>query len=84
MIRGVRLCISTDWRGQPLVSLAVIVNLIGATRTTAGRRVRCEPRPRSHPNEQDIPDDQMAMLNRIQHGFSEDWSYTLHPARKRH
>ena len=34
--------ISTNWRGQPLVSLAVIVNLIGATRTAAGLRVRCE------------------------------------------
>ena len=28
--------ISTNWRGQPLVSLAVIVSLIGSTRTTAG------------------------------------------------
>src|SRR2546427_7522608 len=30
--------ISTNWRGQPLVSLAVIVNLIGSTRTAAGPR----------------------------------------------
>jgi hypothetical protein len=34
--------ISTHWRGRPLVSLAVIVNLIGSTRTAAGLRVRCE------------------------------------------
>jgi hypothetical protein len=34
--------ISTNWRGQPLVSLAVIINLIGSTRTAAGLRVRCE------------------------------------------
>lgn len=34
--------ISTNWRGQPLVSLAVIVNLISSKRTAAGLRVRCE------------------------------------------
>src|SRR5215471_13282744 len=34
--------ISANWRGQPLVSLAVIVNLIGATRTAGGLRVRGE------------------------------------------
>jgi hypothetical protein len=34
--------ISRTWRGQPLATLAVIVNLIGATRTTTGLRVRCE------------------------------------------
>jgi hypothetical protein len=34
--------ISSYWRGQPLVSLTVIVNLIGSTRTATGLRVRCE------------------------------------------
>jgi len=36
--------ISTNWRGQPLVSLTVIVDLIGGTRTATGLRVRCELR----------------------------------------
>ena len=34
--------ISSNWRGQPLVSFAVIVNLIDGTRTAAGLRVRCD------------------------------------------
>jgi hypothetical protein len=34
--------ISTNWRGQPLVSLAAIVSLIASTRTKTGLRVRCE------------------------------------------
>ena len=45
--------ISTNWRGQPLVSLAVIVNLIGATRTTTGLRVRCELDRGAYPKGQD-------------------------------
>jgi hypothetical protein len=34
--------ISRNWRGRPLESLAVIVSLIGATKTSHGLRVRCE------------------------------------------
>lgn len=34
--------ISQNWRGRPLTSLAVIVNLIAGTRTKAGLKVRCE------------------------------------------
>jgi hypothetical protein len=52
--------ISTNWRGQPLVSLAVIVNLIGGTRTTTGLRVRCELDRGAYPKGQDVTDAQMA------------------------
>ncbi|HBO36627.1 MAG TPA: hypothetical protein DD633_08795 [Sphaerochaeta sp.] len=33
--------ISKNWRGRPLVSLAVIISLIGSTTTKKGLRVRC-------------------------------------------
>jgi hypothetical protein len=51
--------ITTNWRGQPLVSLAVIVGLIGSTRTTAGLRVRCELDRGTYPKGQTISDAQM-------------------------
>jgi hypothetical protein len=35
--------ISQNWQGRPLLTLATIVNLIGATRTTAGLRVHAGP-----------------------------------------
>jgi len=75
--------ISTNWRGQPLVSLAVIVNLIGATRTTAGLRVRCELDRRAYPKGQAVSAAQMATLNLVPHRFHGDWNYTLHPTRVR-
>ena len=75
--------ITTNWRGQPLVSLAVIVNLIGATRTAAGLRVRCELDRRAYPKGQEVSDDQMATLNLAPHRFHGDWNYTVHPKRRR-
>jgi Rhodopirellula transposase DDE domain len=71
--------ISRNWRGQPLVSLAVIVNLIGATRTTTGLHVRCELDRGTYPKGQDVTDVQMATLNLAAHRFHSDWNYTIHP-----
>src|SRR5438552_15190349 len=75
--------ISTNWRGQPLVSLAVIVNLMGSTRTAAGLRVRCELDRGAYPKGQDVTDSEMATLNLVPHRFHGDWNYTIHPRRGR-
>ncbi|MGH7310820.1 MAG: ISAzo13 family transposase, partial [Candidatus Rokuibacteriota bacterium] len=75
--------ISSNWRGQPLVSLAVIVNLIGATQTAAGLRVRCELDRGTYPKGQDITDAQMATLTLVPHRFHGDWNYTIQPTRRR-
>jgi hypothetical protein len=75
--------ISTNWRGQPLVSLAVIVNLIGRTRTAAGLRVRCELDRGAYPKGETITDAQMATLQLGPHRFHGDWNYTLTPRRGR-
>ena len=75
--------ISTNWRGQPLVSLAVIVNLIGSTRTAAGLRVRCELDRGTYPKGQEVSDAQMAELTLAPHRFHGDWNYTIHPVRGR-
>jgi hypothetical protein len=63
------------------VSLAVIVNLIGATRTATGLRVRCELDRGLYPKGRDISKAQMATLNLDPHRFHGDWNYTLRPMR---
>jgi hypothetical protein len=73
--------ISKNWRGQPLVSLAVIVNLIGRTRTAAGLRVRCELDRGVYPKGETITDAQMATLQLVPHRFRGDWNYTINPRR---
>lgn len=76
--------ISRNWRGQPLVSLATIVNLIAATRTRAGLRVRCELDPGRYPQGEKITDAQMSSLNIELARFHGDWNYTIHPRQHSH
>jgi hypothetical protein len=76
--------ISKNWRGRPLASLAVIVNLIAATRTRAGLRVRCELDPGRYPEGEKITDAQMSSLNIERDRFHGDWNYTIHPEGHRH
>jgi Rhodopirellula transposase DDE domain len=75
--------ISTNWRSQPLVSLAVIVNLIGSTRTAGGLRVRCELDAGRYPKGHDISDAELATVRLEPHRFHGDWNYTIHPMRRR-
>jgi hypothetical protein len=75
--------ISTNWRGQPLVSLAVIVSLIGSTRTATGLRVRCELDRGRYPKGQTVSDTQMATVKLEPHRFHGDWNYTIRPLRRR-
>jgi transposase len=71
--------ISTNWRGKPLVSLAVIVSLIASTRTKGGLRVRCELDKGRYPKACKISDAQIAQINLQRHRFHGDWNYTLRP-----
>lgn len=71
--------ISRNWRGRPLESLAVIVNLIGSTRTSRGLHVRCEIDPGRYPEGQKISDAQMTALNLELNPFHGDWNYSIHP-----
>ena len=75
--------ISRNWRGQPLATLAVIVNLIGATRTTTGLRVRCELDRGTYPKGRAVSDAKLAALRLTPHRFHGDWNYTIHPVRRR-
>jgi hypothetical protein len=71
--------ISQNWRGQPLLSHATIVNLIGSTRTSAGLRVRCILDQRQYPNKVAVSDGQMASINLVPDKFHGDWNYTIQP-----
>lgn len=75
--------IAMNWRGRPLVNLATIVSLIGATTSTAGLRVRSELDPGHYPGGVAVSEAQMATLNLERHRFHGDWNYTIHPNTKR-
>ena len=74
--------ISRNWRGRPLVSIAVIVNLIAATTTDAGLRVRCELDKGRYPKGQPVTKDQMTRIHLEPDRFHGDWNYTIQPQQR--
>jgi hypothetical protein len=71
--------ISLNWRGQPLVSYETVVNLISATRTRAGLRVKAILDPRTYEAGIKISDEEMEALRLERHALYPDWNYTLKP-----
>lgn len=69
--------ITINWRGKPLTSLAVIVNLIAATTTRQGLRIRCELDERSYPKGREVTDAELASVNLRRDSFHGDWNYSI-------
>jgi hypothetical protein len=77
--------VTSNWRGQPLTSREVVVNLIGATTTRTGLSVHAELDERSYPAGIKVTDAEMAVIRpRLEpHDFHGDWNYTLRPPRRK-
>ena len=75
--------ISMNWRGQPLVSHEVVVNLIGSTKTKSGLRVKARLDRKVYPTKVKISDEEMQSLNLLRHKFHGDWNYTVNPTQRR-
>jgi hypothetical protein len=73
--------ITQNWRGKPLISHQVIVQLIGATTTDTGLKVRCEIDGSLYPKGVKVPDEEMLALNIKRHMFHGEWNYTISPQR---
>jgi len=71
--------ITANWRGKPLVSHKVIVELIAATTTEAGLKVRSQLDTNTYPAGIKISDAQMQALNLKPHTFHGEWNYTVEP-----
>jgi hypothetical protein len=75
-------CISQNWRGKPLVSHQVIVQLIGATTTQTGLTVRCELDANRYPKGIKVTDAEMAALTIERDPFHGEWNYTISPSQQ--
>lgn len=71
--------ISINWRGKPLRTYRTIVQLIAATTTEAGLKVRAELDRNKYPKGVKVSDTQLATLNLSRHAFHGDWNYTIAP-----
>ncbi len=71
--------ISQNWRGKPLVSHEVVVNLIGATTTTKGLRVRSALDTAAYPAGRTVTDREFDSLYLRRDAFHGEWNYALIP-----
>ena len=72
--------ITLNWRGRPLADYQTIVQLIAATTTTKGLRVRCALDESKYEKGRKVTDAEMAALNLCRHEFHGDWNYTFSPS----
>jgi hypothetical protein len=71
--------ITKNWRGKPLTSYQVIVELVAATTTEGGLRVLAEWDQGYYPVGTEITDDQLAAIPVTGHDWHPDWNYNLSP-----
>jgi hypothetical protein len=71
--------ISMNWRGKPLTSHEVIVNLIGSTTTCKGLTVQAELDTSLYPTGIKVPDDELNKVNLTAASFHGEWNYSISP-----
>jgi hypothetical protein len=71
--------ISQNWRGKPLVSYAVILNLIAATRTATGLTVQSVLDPAPYSAGRKVTDEEMATIQIQREAVHGEWNYTISP-----
>jgi hypothetical protein len=71
--------ISQSWRGKPLTSYEVVVNLIASTTNRKGLKVSCALDTEKYPAGLKVSDEEMKKIDLRRHEFHGDWNYTIHP-----
>ncbi len=71
--------ISRNWRGQPLISYEVIINLIAATTTSTGLEVYARLDQNEYPK-LEVTDAELAAVNLTHDAFHGEWNYSINPS----
>ena len=74
--------ISQNWRGRPLISHEVIVDLIASTTTEKGLLVRAQLDTTKYPAGRKVSEQEIAELDLRLDSFHGEWNYTLFPRKK--
>jgi Rhodopirellula transposase DDE domain len=72
--------ISQNWRGKPLISHAVIIQLIRGTKTRTGLKVHCQLDSNKYPIGKRFKKKDMSKINIAHDEFHGDWNYTIYPS----
>jgi transposase len=71
--------ITLNWRGRPLITHQVIVDLISATTTSTGLRVHCVLDTEHYPTGIKYTNADVKALPITRHDFHGEWNYTISP-----
>jgi len=71
--------ISKNWRGKPLISYKVIVNLIASTKTKTGLDVECEIDTNDYKTGIKIKKKLMEEIEIVRSSFHGEWNYSIYP-----
>src|ERR1700693_2028224 len=71
--------ITENWRSRPLLSRAVIVNLIGSTTTRTGLHSKAELDTGHYPTKIKVTDEELATVRIKRAKFHGNWNYTIKP-----
>jgi hypothetical protein len=69
--------ISKNWQGIPLISVSVIVNLIGATKTEKGLSIRCVLDESMYEKGIEVTAEEFDSINIKKNDFHGEWNYTI-------
>ena len=73
--------ITKNWRGHPLTTYEVIVNLIASTTTKTGLTVRAALDSHQYETGISVSDDELKHLRITRAKFHGDWNYSIKPRR---
>ena len=71
--------ITTNWRGRPLQSHQVVVDLIASTKTKTGLKIYARLDPRTYERGRQVTDEEMASLKLQRAKFHGEWNYVIRP-----
>ena len=71
--------ITRNWRGVPLETLGVVVNLIGSTKTQEGLEVHAWLDGKQYDKGRKVSDAQFQELHIKRNKFHGEWNYEIHP-----
>jgi len=71
--------ITKNWRGRPLETLQVIINLIASTTTETGLKIKCGLDKRKYNTGIKITDEELSKINIVRDDVCSIWNYTIRP-----
>jgi transposase len=71
--------LTKNWRGRPLISFEVIVNLIAGTHTQNGLEVKCELDCKLYAKGRKVTTKELSAINLSREAFRGDWNYSIRP-----